>query len=224
MPTYLVSALTRRHVTVSLSGDGGDELFGGYNRYFLGSRIWNGVSRIPLPARRVMAAALAAPSVGRLAGAAVGLVPRYRQLNLPDRLPKVAQILTEATPQSFYRRLTSHFTEPGDIVKGGSEPAATLFDTSPSFSDFRQTMMYVDTISYLPDDILVKVDRAGMAVSLEGRIPFLDHRVVEFAWRVPVSAKIRGGKGKQILRQGPVQACTRIPGRAPEDGFRRPDR
>lgn len=201
IPTYLVSELTRRHVTVSLSGDAGDELFGGYNRYFLGMRIWNALGWAPLGGRRLLARALAAPALGRAAAASLAPFPRYRTLNIADRLPKVADIVGERTPQGLYRRLVSHAKDPASLVLGGSEPATLLSEPAPDFRDFRQTMMYLDTLTYLPDDILAKVDRASMAVSLESRVPFLDHRVVEFAWRLPVSAKIRNGTGKRILRE-----------------------
>jgi asparagine synthase (glutamine-hydrolysing) len=201
IPTYLVSELTRHHVTVSLSGDAGDELFAGYYRYFLGMRIWNRISRLPLGARRAMAATLAAPITGRMAAGIAGLVPRYRNLNLADRLPKVGEILSEQSPTAFYRRLVSTFKEPKTLVLGGEEPASILDDEGPVFPDFCQSMMYKDTLTYLPDDILTKVDRASMAVSLESRVPFLDHRVIELAWRIPQSAKIRDGVGKHILRE-----------------------
>lgn len=201
LPTYLVSELTRRHVKVSLSGDAGDELFGGYHRYFQATRLWKAMAWSPAPLRRLAARMLEAPSTGRLADAIAGLVPRYRTLNLGDRLPKVSQVLAEPSQAALYRRLVSHFKAPEEIVIGGREPPTVLTEGVPSFDDFRQAMMYLDTLTYLPDDILAKVDRAAMAVSLEGRVPFLDHRVVEFAWRLPMSAKIRGGTGKHILRR-----------------------
>jgi asparagine synthase (glutamine-hydrolysing) len=201
IPTYLLSELTRRHVTVSLSGDAGDELFGGYNRYFLGMRIWNTMRMMPYGVRRLIASSISAPSAGRVAAYVAGLFPRIQSLHLADRMPKVGQVLSERSPESFYRRLVSHFTEPEQVVLGGFEENGMFGAEAPSFPDFRQSMMYVDTLTYLPDDILVKVDRASMAVGLEGRIPFLDHRVVEFAWRLPMSAKIRNGKGKHILRE-----------------------
>ena len=201
LPTYLVSELTRRHVKVSLSGDAGDELFGGYNRYFLAPRIWGAMSMLPHPLRRLLAGALRAPLTGRAAAALLSPLRQYRTLNLPDRLPKVAEIVAERSREGVYRRLVSHFSNPEALVIGGRETEAPWAADMPQFGDFRQTMMYIDTLTYLPDDILTKVDRASMAVSLEGRIPFLDHRVVEFAWRLPLSAKIRAGRGKHILRE-----------------------
>jgi asparagine synthase (glutamine-hydrolysing) len=201
LPTFLISELTRRHVTVSLSGDAGDELFGGYNRYFMAPRIWGGMSRVPYWARGLLAGALRAPLTGRTAAAVLSPFRRYRTLNLRDRLPKVADVIGERSREAVYRRLISHFTDPASLVVGGREPETALTAAAPAFGDFRQTMMFLDTLTYLPDDILAKVDRASMAVSLEGRIPFLDHRVVEFAWQLPVSAKIRNGRGKHILRE-----------------------
>jgi len=201
IPTYLVSELTGRHVTVSLSGDGGDELFGGYNRYVHGMRIWDAIGWAPYPARSFIARALAAPITGKAAAAALWPIPRYRTLQLPDRLPKIAEVVGERSPQSVYKMLVSHFKSPERLVIDSEEPPTLLTREAPAFGDFRQTMMYIDTLTYLPDDILAKVDRASMAVSLEARVPFLDHRVVEFAWRLPLSAKIRNGQGKYILRE-----------------------
>jgi len=200
IPTYLVSELTRRHVTVSLSGDGGDELFGGYARYFLAMRIWESVRRLPLSMRKAAAAVLASDAVAGSVGAVANLIPKYRTLNLRDRLPKAAGILGVTSSDLLYRRLISHFDEPGQIALNGIEGETALVAGAPLLDDFRHTMMYYDSVTYLPDDILAKVDRASMAVSLESRVPFLDHRVVEFAWRVPLSAKFRHGKGKAILR------------------------
>lgn len=202
IPTYLISAMTRQHVTVSLSGDAGDELFGGYNRYISGMRLWNAAERMPMPLRRAVAAGLNHPVSLKAANAVMGLLPsRHRHLGLADRLPKIGQLLAETSPEGVYRRLVSNVVDPERIVLGGREPSAVSIDDAPDFADFRQKMMYMDTLTYLPDDILVKVDRASMAVSLEARAPFLDYRVVEYAWRLPMSAKIRDGKGKHILRE-----------------------
>ena len=201
IPTYLVSKLTRGHVTVSLSGDAGDELFGGYHRYFQATRIWGAVGWAPHAIRSGFGRLLQAPGIGRAADAMLGVSPRYRTLNLADRLPKVGQILMERSPNAFYRRLVSHFKTPEDIVRGGREPSTPLTEAPPKFADFRETMMYLDTLTYLPGDILTKVDRASMAVSLESRVPFLDPRVIEFAWRLPMSMKIRNGRGKHIVRE-----------------------
>lgn len=207
IPTFLISQLARKRVTVSLSGDGGDELFGGYNRYFWGRSIWKKIGWIPRPARSRLASALRAVSpmgwdrgfsmIGPLLPAAL------RETASGDKLHKLADILGVGCPGEMYRQLVSHWKRPGEVVTGGIEPPTALSDSNAlvNFDDFTQRMMYLDTVSYLPDDILVKVDRAAMGVSLETRVPFLDHRVVEFAWRLPLDLKIRQGQGKWVLRQ-----------------------
>lgn len=200
IPTLLVSELARRHVTVSLTGDGGDELFGGYNRYITGMKLWNAGAKLPSPVRHALAHALQNPALAKGSVALMGLLPaRHRLLDLAGRLPKIGQLLGQDTPDAVYSRLVAQCDDPAAFVIEGID-SSVGDNESPAFADFRQQMMYRDTITYLPDDILVKLDRAAMAVSLEGRVPFLDHRLVELAWRVPMSAKIRGGTGKHILR------------------------
>lgn len=207
IPTFLVSELARRSVTVSLSGDGGDELFAGYNRYFWGRSIWKRFGWMPQSLRATMAAALTAVSPqkwDRVFNAAGSLLPSKMKQRIPgDKLHKLAEILTVESPEAMYRGLASHWKNPASVVLGASEPATILTDRSLwlNLPDFTQRMMYLDTVTYLPDDILVKVDRASMGVSLETRVPFLDHRVVEFAWRLPLSMKVRNGQGKWLLRQ-----------------------
>lgn len=202
IPTFLVSALTRRHVTVSLSGDGGDEIFGGYNRYVAAMRLWNAGRRLPGPARSLLAGLARSRAGPLMASAAMRFSsPRKRPMGLGERLPKIAHALEAGSVDALYQRLVSHSDDPAALVIGGGEPVGFGGPLLPDFPDPRQAMMYLDTITYLPDDILVKVDRASMAVSLEARVPYLDHRVVEFAWRLPMAAKIRGGTGKHILRE-----------------------
>ncbi|MBC9030955.1 asparagine synthase (glutamine-hydrolyzing) [Sphingomonas sp. JC676] len=200
VPTYLVNARARKEVTVALSGDGGDELFAGYNRHVIGAQIWNKSERLPGVVRRGVGAALAAPVAGRFAhglsrltGLGSGVV------NLTERLSKVGAVMGADDPADVYARLVSKWPHGGNPIIGGQNERAEI--ASGSFSDFRNAMLFMDTMTYLPDDILVKVDRAGMAVSLEGRIPFLDHRVIELSWRIPLSAKIKAGRGKHILRE-----------------------
>lgn len=200
IPTFLVSKLTRSRVTVSLSGDAGDELFGGYHRYFLASRIWNASAALPGPLRAGLSRMAGSPAVGRMASALSGLHPKLRSLLLADRLPKIGAILAENDQMSLYRRLVSHLDDPESLLTDKSRPTLPSFAKAPPGRDFREQMMFIDTLTYLPDDILVKVDRASMAVSLESRVPFLDPRVIEFAWRLPLSAKIAPGQGKMILR------------------------
>lgn len=200
IPTMLVSKLTRGHVTVSLSGDAGDELFGGYNRYFLGARIWQASSRIPGGLRRGLQALANSPTVGHLLGAAFATHPKLRSLMIADRLPKIGAVLAEREQMALYRRLVSHLDDPTQLLIDKTAVLSPAFSEGLRDRDFREQMMFTDTLTYLPDDILVKVDRASMAVSLESRVPFLDPRVIEFAWRLPLSAKISGGRGKSILR------------------------
>jgi asparagine synthase (glutamine-hydrolysing) len=207
IPTFLVSELARRHVTVSLSGDGGDELFCGYNRYFLGRRFWSSIERKPRWLRRLIARGLAAfpPSLwSRIYHFAEPVIPRSLHMHNPgDKLHLIAEILSLDTPEALYHNLVSHWKNPSDLVIDGTEAQTALTDRDSwaRLPEFTQRMMYLDAVSYLPDDILVKVDRASMGVSLEARVPLLDHRVVEFAWRVPLSMKLRGGEGKWLLRQ-----------------------
>lgn len=205
IPTYLVSQLARQHVTVSLSGDGGDELFYGYGRYFNAERIWGQLSRLPLPLRRLAAAGVArAP--GRALEKAMGVLPKRLRINhLGDRLPKLAEILAHPRGEAFYRELVSHAKQPDQLVLDAKEPNTILsrLDRLPDLPGLREQMMYLDQMTYLPDDILTKVDRASMAVSLEARVPLLDHRLVEFAWGISTEYKYRDGKGKGkwLLRQ-----------------------
>jgi asparagine synthase (glutamine-hydrolysing) len=207
IPTFLVSQLARRHVTVSLSGDGGDELFAGYNRYLLGQSVWNKISWMPRGSRAMAAGALTTVSPQAWDRAFTGLKPflpsRLQQRTPGDRMHKLAEILSVPDPQAMYMSLVSHWKEPASLVPGATEPVTTLTDARQwaNLPDFIQRMMYMDTVTYLPDDILVKVDRASMGVSLEARVPFLDHRVVEFSWKMPLAWKIRGGQSKWPLRQ-----------------------
>jgi asparagine synthase (glutamine-hydrolysing) len=207
VPTFLVSELTRRKVTVSLSGDGGDELFGGYNRYFWGKSIWDKVGWMPRALRRLAAAGLTTVSPATWDAAFQGLTPvlpaNFKQRAPGDKLHKLAEVLAVEHPEAMYRNLVSSWKTPTEVVLGSQEPTTFLTDKQQwaEVSDFVLRMMYLDLISYLPDDILVKVDRAAMGVSLETRVPYLDHRVVEFAWRIPLALKIRHNKGKWLLRQ-----------------------
>lgn len=204
IPTFLVAKMAREHVTVALSGDAGDELFGGYSRYFLAARLWAGLSKVPQPLRAGIGRLLNTVSTSgwdRLYGWVSPVLPQRYQLSLPgDKVHKGARLLGCADGRELYRGLISQCA-PEDIVLGKEEAQSALSKAWPELPSLVDQMMLMDTISYLPDDILVKVDRAAMGVSLETRVPFLDHRVVEFAWRLPMHYKIREGTGKWLLRQ-----------------------
>ena len=221
IPTLLVSRLARGQVTVSLSGDGGDELFYGYNRYVLGDKIWRKLHRLPAGFKAIVAGLLKHVPARQLDHLMDLLPKRLRFPHLADRLPKLAEVLEYDSGAAFYRTLVSHWKKPDEIVLGAHEPLTIINDTDrhPALSDFRELMMWLDQLTYLPDDILVKVDRATMAVSLEGRIPLLDHRVVEFAWKVPMSMKSKDGQGKWLLRQVLYRYVPRELMERPKMGF-----
>ncbi len=207
IPTYLVSRLARDTVTVSLSGDGGDELFGGYNRHVSGPGLWRRLSGAPRPLRAALAMALAAgldrPAAALLELRQRRLPPERREHILRDKLQKFGAAMSATGREDFYRRLCAWWPDPATVVNGGSVPPTMLDDEAawPAIDDFAQWMMTMDLGTYLPGDILTKVDRASMAVSLEARVPLLDHRVVEFAHRLPMAMKIAHGRGKHLLRK-----------------------
>lgn len=207
IPTFLVSQMTQQHVTVSLSGDAGDELFGGYSRYLFGHQLWNKLSRLPVGVRRTLAQMIAGVSTegwNRLLGPIQTLLPmNMAQANIGEKLHKGAGVMAAKTPADLYRMLVSHWSLPTQVVIGATEPPTVLTETGlqPHTDHFVHQMMALDLLTYLPDDILTKVDRAAMGVSLETRVPFLDHRVVEFAWSLPLDYKMRDGVSKWPLRQ-----------------------
>ena len=225
IPTFLVSQLARQHVTVSLSGDAGDELFGGYNRYFWARNIWNKFGWVPRGIRKAAAAGITTVSPAHWNSAFQGLssiIPENLKYNVPgDKLHKLAEVLTVEHPEAIYRSLISSWKNPAELVLHSQEWPTALTDKNQwaTLPEFEQRMMYLDFITYLPDDILVKVDRAAMGVSLETRVPFLDHRVIEFAWRLPLAMKIHAGKGKWLLRQLLYKYVPRELIERPKTGF-----
>jgi asparagine synthase (glutamine-hydrolysing) len=225
IPTFLISALTRRDVTVALSGDGGDELFAGYNRHVWAKRVWNSVRWLPRVVREAQASAITAVSPGAWDGAFERLahvIPKRFRYGSPGyKLHKMADVLSASSIDAVYDRLSSHWGTSTSVVHGARELTTALAD--PTYAarvpGFVEKMLYLDLVTYLPDDILTKVDRASMAVGLEARVPILDHRVVEFAWRLPLSMKYRGGQSKWILRQVLYRYVPRSLVERPKVGF-----
>jgi asparagine synthase (glutamine-hydrolysing) len=207
IPTFLVYDLAHRHVTVALSGDGGDELFGGYNRYGWAESIWSGMRHMPGPARGLARNAIHMLSPEQwdvVYGTAERFLPsRLKQRSPGEKLYKVGEAISSRGPNELYRYLVSQWKNPDSILSERREPTAMGLDIALDLEagSFTERMMYADLVTYLPDDILVKVDRASMGASLEARAPLLDHRVVEWAWGLPLSQKIRQGSRKWLLRQ-----------------------
>ncbi len=225
IPTYLVSKLARQQVTVSLSGDGGDEIFGGYNRYTWANNLKRGFSLTPLSLRRLTRRCLAgiAPRHWDSAYAAVApLLPRrLRHAQVGDKLHKLAEIIDAPNREEMYWRLVSQWKQPHQVMPTVTEPATRLSDTAswPNLPDYTQQIMLLDALVYLPNDIMVKLDRAAMATSLESRAPYLDHRIFEFAWRLPLGQKIRNNTGKWILREVLARYVPRHLFERPKMGF-----
>ncbi|MFI5412030.1 asparagine synthase (glutamine-hydrolyzing) [Kaistia sp. UC242_56] len=196
IPTLLVSRLAREQVTVALTGDGGDESFAGYSRHFLGARLarWHGWGA---PLRRTSSGLFALLARGTRQDLFTRLpIPgRMRRAMRPDQFDRLARLLAAGDEPEMYRRLI------GASEKNLTHYAPSLAEAGPLLDDLVSRLLLDDTTGYLPGDILVKLDRASMANSLETRCPILDHRVIEFAWQLPTRAKVRNGKGKWILRQ-----------------------
>jgi len=205
IPTFLVCELARGEVTVALTGDGGDELFGGYNRYIQGERLIAGFERWPSLLRRFSASGLTSVSPRNWNRMRDTLRPVFpiagRTRLLGEKLHKIGGLLREDSTDDMYRSLLSAWQDPEDFVVGGNIVANDAATKSESPLGLMERMMLADQTTYLPDDLLAKLDRASMAVSLEARVPILDHRVVELSWRLPRKFKVRDGRGKWILRQ-----------------------
>ena len=206
IPTYLVSRVARQDVTVSLSGDGGDELFAGYNRHAWLDRLWGRAALVPAGVRRTAGSALGTippAAIERVARVARPLSGGWHVRNPSTKIAKLARVLAASDPEDAYRTLITHWDDAATLVLG-SDHADTADDrnwSAVSDGGVTEMMLWSDLVGYLPDDVLTKLDRAAMAVSLETRAPFLDRGILDLAWRFPLHAKLREGRTKWVLRQ-----------------------
>jgi len=203
IPTFLISQLAKKKVTVALTGDGGDEVFCGYNRYILSKNLWNKLTLIPLPLRKILASGIKSIN-SQSWNKFLKILPSLNQYtNLADKVYKVTSALESKTLFDLYYKLISNWQNPNEILLNGKEPRTFLtnYESELTKLDGQQQMMLLDSMTYLPDDILVKTDRAAMATSLETRAPFLNHKLLEYAWQIPQPLKLKKTQSKWILRQ-----------------------
>ncbi len=208
IPTHLISVLARQNITVALSGDGGDELFAGYNRYLIAERLWKVAGRVPNALKNRTAdfvAGVSPESAEQFYRKLEIILPKKMKVSLPtEKFYKLAQALrATSTPKAIYKRIVSIIHSPEQFLTSGNELVTVLDDANSweEIDDTVLTMIYLDLMTYHPDDILQKVDRAAMSVGLEIRVPFLDHKLVEFIMSLPLKMKIRNGSNKWILKQ-----------------------
>ncbi len=215
IPTFMVSRFAREHVSVALSGDGGDEMLGGYLRHIIVPQMWKRIGWWPPFMRRAVSRSLQSVSVERWSR----LVPQQPQFG--ERLYKMAELMPLSSSEEISAYLTGQWREPEMIVKNATEPLAPLTDPAwqPKGLNFAERLIYNDTLSYLPNDILTKVDRATMAVSLEARAPLLDKRIFEYVWGLDMNMKVRDGKGKWLLRQVLARHVPEALFERPKQGF-----
>jgi asparagine synthase (glutamine-hydrolysing) len=226
IPTFLVSELTRRHVSVALSGDGGDEMFAGYRSYGTNSRFRSRYAQLPGGARRMAAWALTRLSPDSwdriFADWSFAIPSRMRRSSPGERLDRLAFALRQTTDAGLHAVLMSAWVHPEQVVCGAVEPQEAFFAATPKGCTFIESMTYSDLGRYLPDDVLTKVDRASMAVALEARSPLLDYRIAEFAWRVPLAMKVSETESKVLLRNVLYRYVPREIMERPKVGFEAP--
>ncbi|MCK5895147.1 MAG: asparagine synthase (glutamine-hydrolyzing) [Endozoicomonadaceae bacterium] len=221
IPTFMVAKMARKEVTVVLTGDAADELFCGYNRYTMTTGLWSKIAKIPYWLRSVMARLIYFVPISYWNKINKILPNKLKMSNLGKKIHKGAGVLTARSLGDCYKGVMSHWQNPENVVIGAAEPATAINNPkrSPKLSDNIEQLMAIDSISYLPDDILTKVDRACMGVSLEGRIPFLNHKVVEFAWRLPFNYKLNNGNTKCCLKKVLLKHVPRELIERPKMGF-----